>query len=149
MTSTINSNYEWIDNWAAIVDNESGRNNGRTHGVQITSTGNVIVFCQAEPSILIFNPDGVLLNSWGAYLGAHGLTLVNEDDVDYLWLTDQNSKQVIKTTLDGSVLQSIEQPSHPAYTDGGQYVPTWAAVNEKRLGGNGDIWVADGYEILE
>lgn len=26
-----------------------------------------------------------------------------------------------------------------------QYSPTWVAVNEERHGGNGDIWVADGY----
>jgi hypothetical protein len=39
---------------------------------------------------------------------------------------------------------SLPQPPHPEYASG-NYIPTWAAVAEERFGGNGDIWVADGY----
>jgi hypothetical protein len=137
--------YEWLEKWASVVDNESGRLNGRTHGVQVSSTGEVIVFCQAEPSVLFFDSKGQLLRSWGNYPGAHGLTLTVEDGTDYLWLADQDTRQVVKTTLDGEIVQSIEQPPHPAYESGAPYVPTWAAVNEERWGGNGDVWITDGY----
>ena len=137
--------YEWIDNWARIPDTESGRKNGRTHGVQVTSSGEIVVFNQASPGVLFFDMNGTLLRSWGdRFLGAHGLTLVTEGGVDYLWLTDQDSKEVVKTTLDGVAVQNIVQPDHPLYKDV-SYVPTWVAVNEERFGGNGDIWVADGY----
>ncbi len=134
--------YRWHENWAVIP--EAGKANGRTHGVVVSRDGSVIVFHQATPGILIYSPQGELLQSWGDYPGAHGLTLVEEDGVEYLWLADQSTKRVEKTTLAGEVVQSIAQPEHPAYSEG-KYVPTWVAVNEVRHGGNGDIWVADGY----
>ena len=39
---------------------------------------------------------------------------------------------------------SLPQPPHPEYASG-NYIPTWATVAEERFGGDGDIWVADGY----
>lgn len=137
--------YEWIDNWARIPDNPSGRENGRTHGVVVTDAGPVVVFHQANPAVLLFNQDGSLQNSWGdRFAGAHGLTLVKEDNTEYLWLTDQKSAEVVKTTLAGQTIMTIERPDLPVYEEG-TYSPTWVAVNEERHGGNGDIWVTDGY----
>ena len=137
--------FEWIDNWATIPDTPSGRENGRTHGVVITKSGDVIVFCQADPGILVFSPDGELKSTWGdRFLGAHGMTLVEEDGVEFLWLTDQDSREVVKTTLDGETVMNLDQADHPIYEER-KYFPTWVAVNEERFGGNGDIWVADGY----
>lgn len=135
--------YDWTERWAELPDTESHRNNGRTHGVAVTSAGDVVVFCQANPAVLIYGPDGTLKSSWGdRFGGAHGLTLVNEGGVDYLWLADQNSAEVVKTTLDGKTVQNIKLPEGlPWYAEGGKYVPTWVAVNPD----NGDIWVTDGY----
>jgi hypothetical protein len=105
----------------------------------------VIVFCQANPAVLVFSPEGELMRSWGdRFLGAHGLTLVEEDGIEYLWLTDQDTREVVKMTLDGETVLSIDQAPHPIY-ETRKYFPTWVAVNEERFGGNGDIWVADGY----
>lgn len=138
--------YQWIDNWARIPDTPSGRDNGRTHGVVVTRDGNVIVFNQADPAVLIFDTDGRQIGAWGdRFRGAHGMTLVEEDGRELLWLTDEHSGEVVKTSLDGETLLSIPQPEHDAYRDGSRYRPTWVAVNEVRHGGNGDIWVADGY----
>jgi DNA-binding beta-propeller fold protein YncE len=137
--------YNWIDRWASIPDTPSGRMNGRTHGVVVSSNGDVLVFNQADPAILEFSSDGILKRYWGdRFHGAHGLTLVQETGAEYLWLTDQDSAEVVKTTLDGRTLMNLERPPHPAYTKG-TYAPTWVAVNEERFGGNGDVWVADGY----
>lgn len=137
--------YEWIDNWATIPDSPAGRENGRTHGVAVTRDGDVIVFHQADPAVLIFDARGKLKHAWGGYPGAHGLTLVEQDGQEQLWLTDQQTRAVHRTTLDGKVLQEIPVPPHDLYRNGAPYVPTWVAVNEKRSGGNGEIWVADGY----
>ena len=52
--------------------------------------------------------------------------------------------QVLKMDLEGKVLASLEKPDLDVYREG-MYSPTWVAVNEERHGGNGDIWVADGY----
>jgi hypothetical protein len=62
------------------------------------------------------------------------------------WLTDQRRGVVEKTTLDGEILRSVPRPPIPVY-ENGKYAPTWATENERRHGGNGDIWIADGYGL--
>lgn len=137
--------YEWIDNWGRIPDTPSGRENGRTHGVVVSETGNVLVFNQANPAVLVFDSGGKLIDWWGdRFLGAHGMTLVKQGDTEYLWLTDQGTGEVVKTTLDGQTILNLDRPDHPVYQKA-NYSPTWVAVNEERFGGNGDIWVTDGY----
>jgi hypothetical protein len=137
--------YEWIDEWATIPDTESGRENGRTHGIEVTRDGRVVVFNQSNPAILFFDEDGTLVDSWGSrFGGAHGLTLVEENSEEYLWLTDQDSAEVAKMTLDGETVATLDAPHHDAYEDG-DYVPTWVAVNGEHHSGDGDIWIADGY----
>jgi hypothetical protein len=136
--------YRWIENWIKIPDSPLGKTNGRTHGIVVTRAGNIILFHQAVPAILTYSPEGKLLDAWGDFPGAHGLTLVEEDGVEYLWLADEATKQVAKATLDGKIVQTLPQPPHPAYAET-PYIPTWVAVNERRFGGNGDLWVADGY----
>jgi hypothetical protein len=137
--------YKWIEDWIKIPDSVSARENGRTHGVCVTSDGNVIIFNQADPCILLYNPDGRLINSWGNnFSGAHGMTLLSENGNDYLFLTDQYSAEVSKRTLTGDVLMQIQKPSIPYYATG-EYSPTWVAVFEETKGGNGDLWVVDGY----
>jgi hypothetical protein len=69
------------------------------------------------------------------------LTKIVENGEEYLWLTDQESREVAKVTLDGETVQSIGQPPHKAYEEGGEYIPTWAAQNPE----NGEVWVANGY----
>ena len=50
----------------------------------------------------------------------------------------------MKTTLDGRVVMSIDQPDLEVYREG-KYSPTDVTVHEERNGGNGDIIVTDGY----
>ncbi len=140
------NSYEWIEDWAKVPDTPSHRENGRTHGIVVTENGDVVVFCQADPAVLIFDSNGTLTRSWGErFPGAHGMTLVKEGDHEYLWLTDQNTAEVVKTTLEGQTVLSLSKPDLPVYHNGGRFSPTWVAVSEERFGGNGDIWVTDGY----
>jgi hypothetical protein len=137
--------YEWIEDWAKIPDTKSGKENGRTHGVVVLKNGNIVVFNQADPAVLIFNPNRKLIKSWGdRFNGAHGMTLTEENGTEYLWLTDQYSGEVVKTSIDGKTLLRIEKPRINLYEEK-VYSPTWVAVFEERFGGNGDIWVTDGY----
>src|SRR4051794_12378639 len=137
--------YDWIENWARTPDNESSRSNGRTHAVVISEAGQVIVFHQANPAVLVFDGDGALQHAWGdRFEGAHVMNLVKEGQTEYLWLTDQTSAEVVKTTLDGQTVMNLQRPDLPVY-ENGTYAPTWVAVNQEQHGGNGDIWVADGY----
>lgn len=129
--------YIWHDHWAKLPDTDSVKENGRTHGLAVTRDGHIVVYLQADPGFLVYDRDGNVKASWGdRFGGAHGLTMVAENDRDVFWLTDQNSAEVVKVTLDGQTLQNISAPPVE-----GKYVPTWVAVNPN----NGDVWVADGY----
>ena len=153
--------YEWQENWAKIPDSESARTGWAHHGVVVTEGGDVVAFHQGDPTILVFDKQGNLQRSWETgLLDAHGMTLVKENGTEYLWIADPGAKraagigyeyptgtrkaQVVKMDMDGNTVMSIDRPDIAVYSEG-VYSPTWVAVNEERHGGNGDIWVADGY----
>jgi len=137
--------FDWHEHWAMIPDSPTGRANGRTHGIEVTAGGEIVVFSQATPAVLFFDGEGNLRRSWGdRFPGAHGLTLVVENGVEYLWLTDHDTGEVVKTTLDGRTVLNIVRPGHRVY-ESARYAPTWVAVCEERFGGSGDVWVTDGY----
>lgn len=138
--------YQWVDNWVRLPRTATGLVNGRTHGVVVRQNGNVLIFNQARPGVLEVDPDGRLISAWGdRFMGAHGMTIVREGNDEFLWLTDEASKEVVKTTLDGETKLTLTPPDLPVYRGGKRFTPTWVAVNEERFGGNGDVWVADGY----
>lgn len=137
--------YLWIDNWATIPDTESGRVDGRTHGIALSECGNVIVLHQADPAVVIYDNYGNLLDAWGdRFPGAHGLTIVKEGTEEFLWIADSTTGEVVKTTLDGKTVLNIAPPQIPAHCEQ-DFKPTNVAVDEERFGGRGDIWIADGY----
>lgn len=97
---------------------------------------------ETRNNVLIYDKNGKLLNAWGTeYPGAHGLTLFNENGEDVLFICDNQRHQVIKTSIDGRVLMTLDYPKEcPAYDNPGEYIPTETAIAP-----NGDIYVADGY----
>ena len=131
--------YTWVEDWIKIPESELGKTNGRTHGVVVTKGGDIVVFHQAVPAVLIYDAEGTLKNSWGEFPGAHGMTLYEEDSEEYLWLADETTHVVAKYTLDGREVMTLDKPQHPLYDEGKRYVPTWAVQNPE----NGDIWVAN------
>ena len=139
------SEYKWHHRWVSIPDHESGRENGRTHGVCVTKEGTIIVFHQAYNGFLTFDPDGQLISATGGdrWLGAHGLTKFEENGEEMLWLVDEKSCEVAKATIKGEVVQTFDKPDHEIYTGekAKNYVPTWAASNPE----NGEVWVGNGY----
>lgn len=129
---------EWTTDWASIPEAHDKGLGSRTHGVAVLCSGYVAVLAQSSPALHIFDQAGKLVNAWGEDLGgAHGLTRVVEDGVEYLWVTDQSNGKVSKRDINGNRYQCIPPP--PAKD--GIYAPTWVAVNPI----NFDIWVADGY----
>ena len=111
----------------------------------------------------MFDSEGNMRRSFDTEVTeAHGLTLVEEEGAEYLWIADNGRRrlanlayqypqnqapvmgQVVKTSLSGETLTRLHPPELAVYQDG-DYMPTSVAVNEERYGGNGDIWVADGY----
>ena len=137
--------YTWAEHWVRIPQTPSGQVDGRTHGIAVGQQGQIVLFHQADPAVVIYSPEGEVSAAWGdRFPGAHGLTLVNEEGEDFLWLADTKTGEVVKTTLDGRTVLKIQRPALSIY-ENGKYAPTWVAVHEERHGGNGDIWVTDGY----
>ena len=97
---------------------------------------------ETRNNVLIYDKNGKLLDAWGTvYPGAHGLTLFNENGTDVLFICDNNRHQVIKTTIDGKVLMTLDYPRETGlYGKAEEYIPTETAIAP-----NGDIYVADGY----
>lgn len=102
----------------------------------------ILLTNETKNNVLIYNKKGKLIKTWGSeYPGAHGLTLMNENGTDVLFICDNKRHQVIKTTLDGRVLMVLDYPKETGqYAKADEYVPTETAVTP-----NGDIYVADGY----
>ena len=153
--------YDWIDDWARIPDTESARGGWAHPGVAIDEAGRILTFHAGDPTVLVFDQDGRLLESVRTELTeGHGITVTKEGDTEYIWVADSGSKrvrkdgqlvqtnaptgQVVKMTMHGQPVLTLERPDLPIYREG-KYAPTSVAVNEERFGGNGDIWVADGY----
>lgn len=114
------------------------------HEIVMDSRGRIILLTnETRNNILIYNKDGRLLEHWGtAYPGAHGLTLSREGTDEFLFIADFIRHQVVKTTLDGRVVQTIDYPTDAGlYKSAAEFKPTETAINPA----NGDIYVTDGY----
>ena len=82
--------YDWVDGWAKSPDSESARSGWAHHDVVVSSTGDVITFHQADPTVLIFASDGSYKDSWEAPVSnSHGMEIVMENEEEFLWLADK------------------------------------------------------------
>jgi hypothetical protein len=144
------------------------------NAIVATSGGEIIGFHAGQ--LVAFDKEGRLLRTSETGLTeGHGITLVQEDDEEYLWVSDPGfvfncgdddgdpnwtplfgkgvhcetrAPRVVKMTLDGQLISELPiPPQDPAIPAGpmGPYCPCGCAVDEERFGGSGDIWVADGY----
>lgn len=107
------------------------------------SKGRIVLLTNnVKNNVIVYDKSGKLLKTWGTdYPGAHGLTLVNENGEDFLLITDYERHQIIKTTIDGKVVFTIDYPADSGfYNDKTEFKPTETTVAQ-----NGDIYVADGY----
>lgn len=113
------------------------------HEMVQDSKGRILLLTnETKNNVLIYDKSGKLLSTWGTeYPGAHGLTLFSEGGEDVLFICDNNRHQVIKTTINGTVLLTIDYPKETgAYTKAEEFVPT-----ETAIAANGDIYIVDGY----
>lgn len=157
--------FRWVPGWG--VDAPDDRGPGMAHhGVAATSDGRIVTFDAAEPTVRIRDAAGRLLDSWPAPVTTgHGLCVARHGEAESLWIADNGDSwvalpdrsygsarpptsriegAVVQLTLDGSEITRLTTPDHPAY-ESGNYCPTDVAIDERHVGGHGDIWVADGY----
>jgi hypothetical protein len=146
-----NHTYQWIDNWGQLPD---GKKFGNTHSVVQVADGRIFIH-NASPTgdcTCIFDPDGKFISSWGKEYkrGAHGMDLRTEDGKEFLYLSTTEQHKVVKTTLEGEVIMTLEFPKQavdvkgekevPDYTSAAKFKPTFIALPD-----NGDFYIADGY----
>jgi peptidylamidoglycolate lyase len=131
------------------VDAAWCRANAQTHPVKdchemaLDKSGRIFMTTNdTRNNILIFNKDGEVTGAWGTeYPGAHGLTLHDENGTEFLYIADYERHEVIKTTLEGRVVQIFSPPPEIGiYHDKTAFKPTETAIAP-----NGDVYVADGY----
>ena len=136
-----NKQYRLDENWSKADVSRYPVND--CHEMIQDKKGRILLLTnETKNNVLIYDKSGKLLESWGTeYPGAHGLTLFNEGGDDVLFICDNNRHQVIKTTIDGRVLLTLDYPKETGeYTKAEEYVPT-----ETTIAPNGDIYVVDGY----
>lgn len=116
------------------------------HEMVMDSRGRLILSTdEVRNNVIIYDRAGKLLDSWTlGFPAAHGLTLWNAGGEEFLFITENGFPEggkVVKTTLDGRVLLTIQHPrSIGQYGEKDPFHPT-----ETAIGPNGDIYVADGY----
>ncbi|MEE9361560.1 MAG: 6-bladed beta-propeller [Cellulophaga sp.] len=128
-------------NWGAL--NSSYYPVNDCHEMVQDSKGRIILLTNhTKNNIIIYDRSGKLLEVWGTdYPGAHGLTLKVENGEDFLYISDNTRHEIIKTTLEGKVVQVFPYPKESGkYASKNLYIPTETAINN-----NGDVYVADGY----
>lgn len=143
-----NHKYEWMHQWIQVPDDVKL---GDCHGVQEDSQGRIFIHHTGTPSMLVCDPDGKVIKTWGKeYAGAaHGLQIRKEGNEEFLYLALTGQHRLVKTTLDGEVVYELKYPKEAGlYKDkdgkdnDGRYVPTNVAFAP-----NGDFYIADGYGL--
>jgi len=132
--------YELVEGWGQLP---AGKAYGYTHGLAEDSQGRIYVHNQSPDAVVVFDPDGKFITSWGEDFaaGAHGMQLRKEGNTEFLYLADIARHIVVKTTLDGDVVWTLEYPKESGvYDDPKKYTPTNVAFAP-----NGDFYIADGY----
>lgn len=144
--------YEVIHDWGELPRTIRY---GNVHGVCVDSQGYIYIHhtvhatSESDDSMLVFDPAGKFVRSWGNEFkgGAHGLHINKEGSDEFLYLCDTRRNIVMKTTLGGEPVWKLgypgESPNYPVDSEGkpaAKYSPTNLTVAP-----NGDVYVADGY----
>lgn len=151
--------YDWTE-----LPHEHGDTAGWAHhGVAVTQSGHVVTFGASGDEVLVYDDGGVLVDHWPTGLGeGHDITTVVDDDGEHIWIADPGSKmqpvargtyegvtrgehgRVVEFDLSGQLIRQLPVPPHPNYAEH-RYSPTAVVVDPVSLGGDGRIFVADGY----
>ena len=132
--------YRAINGWGVLDEKTPVKN---CHGIVCDREGHIILLTDhVSNNVIVYNKQGRLVHKWGTeFPGAHGLSIVDEGEREVLFITDLQRHKVLKTTLDGTVLQEWSWPeSSGKYQNEGQYKPSWTIHLP-----SGEFFVLDGY----
>ena len=110
--------------------------------VAVDSADNVYVFNRGTHPMVVFDPDGNIVRTWGdgVFSNPHGVTIGPDDSV---YCVDNGDHTVRKFTPEGKLLMTLgtEGSPSPAMSGDPFCKPAHLAVDQR----NGDMYVADGY----
>jgi DNA-binding beta-propeller fold protein YncE len=157
---TKNTKYEPVAGWAKIPHGLWLR---EATAVTVGADDRVYVFCRGNKPVLVFDPDGNLVDSWGndnppedvvirrdAYGNAmqfwntwfdrpHAITMDHEQN---LWLVDDVGNKIRKFSVSGDLLQTIGTGEAAPRESGDCFnKPTDVVVSKK----TGEVFITDGY----
>ena len=155
--------FDWLGDWAQLPGAESVARGWAHHGMAFSNEGQIVTFHPTESLVVILTTDGELVRSFEIpVIEAHGLTLTTLEqgqpqsiwiadngrkrhpDHEYEYLPDPLQGKVVRVSMAGQVEIELYEPSVPGL-QGDLFSPTSVIAFDDHLGGNGDIWVADGY----
>src|SRR5687768_4781624 len=101
--------YRRVPDWG-VLDGHTPVNDG--HGLAQDREGHIILLTNhTANNVIVYDRSGRLVHKWGTtFPGAHGLSLVSEGAREVLFITDLNTHRVVKTTLDGEILNEWRWP---------------------------------------
>jgi DNA-binding beta-propeller fold protein YncE len=110
--------------------------------VAVDSKDRVYVFCRGQHPLIVFDPKGNFMDSWGEgqFKRPHGITISPDGS---LYCVDDGDHVVRKYTPEGKLLMTLGSPGQASpFQEGLPFNrPTKAALDPK----TGDLYVADGY----
>ena len=128
------------ENWGKLPEGWFYR---EATSVDVDSKDNVYVFNRGNHPMIVFDPEGNVLRSWGEgdlFTNPHAVTIAPDDTV---WCVDNQDHSIRRFTPDGKLLMTLnERHRHAPAMSGEPFCsPTRVAVDPR----NGEILVADGY----
>jgi len=157
---TPNTVFEPVPLWAKVPHGIWLR---EATSVAVDADDNVFVFNRGNKPVLVFDPDGNVINMWGndnppdtvrithdAYGNAsqfwdtwfnrpHAITIDHEDNI---WVVDDNAHQIHKMTKSGDYLMTIGSGTPAPKQSGGMFHrPTDVAISKT----TNEIFITDGY----
>ncbi|MGH2808268.1 MAG: hypothetical protein ACRDKT_13445, partial [Actinomycetota bacterium] len=154
--------YEWLENWAEPPPDAFGGLGWAHHDVVVTADRRVVAFQSGGDAVAIFDERGRVVDSWPTgLLEGHGMTVTGVGSDGHLWIADSGTKMVrdeggfyqerspgshgavVSFDLTGRRIGALPTPGIDAY-GAGRYSPTAIAIDDGP-GGDGSVWVADGY----
>jgi len=132
--------YEPVPHWGALPQGVSF--GGDATSVAVDSEGYVFVFNRGSAPVVVLDPNGAFVDSWGVgdFDQPHGIYIDDSDDV---YLVDVGGHFVQKRSREGKVLFTLGTRGEPAELRSGRYFnrPTDVVVHPI----TGELFITDGY----
>jgi hypothetical protein len=132
--------YRVVPGWGELGKDTPVNN---CHGIVCDREGHLILLTdEVANNFIVYDPSGKLVHKWGhEFPGAHGLSLVVENDREVLYFTDLKRHMVFKATPAGELLGEWGWPEASGkYVKEEDYRPSWTLHAP-----GGDWFILDGY----